>query len=102
MISKKKTQQSHAKKRVFERYGMSLKDQEYRELCSLLKKGNGKTLAKQSRTRSIKYIKYKESDFYVIYDKLRHQIATFLTKEMAEETAKDYNPNFKKEEKCQN
>lgn len=93
MPLKKTTQATHARKRVFERYGKVLNEQQYKELCNILRKGGGTTLLKQSNTRSIKCLNYSGIDFYVVYDRLRHQIATFLTKEMAEETVSQFDFN---------
>ena len=84
--TEKKTQADHAKRRVLERYGVEFTDREYKEICNVIKNGGGETLLVQSRTRNIKYVFYKEKDFYVVYDKTRNQIATFLTKEMIKET----------------
>ncbi len=91
MASKKKTQASHARKRVYERYGLIISSHAYKEICSLIHKGKGLVLAKQSNTKTIQYIKYKDEDFYLAYNSSTKQIATFLTKEMAERTAESYN-----------
>ncbi len=85
MPSKKKSQASHAKRRVYSRYGLTLNRYQFKELCDLLSNGHGETLCKQSLTRSIRRIKYIDTDFFVVWDKKRQQVATFLTKEMAEQ-----------------
>jgi len=82
---KEKDQAIHARKRFYERYGMELSKVQYRELCVLLQSGNDEyctTLYKQSCTRTVKSIEFMGETLYLVYDKLRHQIATFLTAEM--------------------
>jgi hypothetical protein len=87
MPSKKKSQASHARRRILARYGLVLNDQQFKELNAILAKGNGDVLCKQSLTKSIRKINFLKQDFYVVYDKKQRQVATFLTKEMAEITS---------------
>jgi putative lipase involved disintegration of autophagic bodies len=84
-ITPKRTDQKrHAKKRAEQRYGLNLNSKDYIKLCELAKKAI--ILVKQSLTRSIRKIIYKDIEYFVVYDKSRKQIATFLTKEMTEIT----------------
>jgi len=82
MASKKIDQRNHAKKRAFERYGLELNSQQYKEMCNILSSGKGKFILRQSNRRSIVSFNYNNKNYYVAYDKNRKQIATFLTQKM--------------------
>ena len=78
MKTKEQCQQLHALKRAQQRYSVPLSKSDYRELCSLIKKGKASILQKQSNRVNICSLSYKEKTFVLAYDKQRHSIATFL------------------------
>lgn len=83
---------------MLERYNLD-GDQTYLDLCASVKRGEGKTIAKQSLTRSVVVLDRNGGRYFVIYDKKRKQIATFLTEEMVMDSWGDEWENFQKEER---
>lgn len=83
-MDKKETERKHFKRRVFERYDITINDGEYDFLVSKIKK-NDKTfvkfLTKQTNRVSIQLITYKNKEIVVVYDKLRKQLVSALPPE---------------------
>jgi len=83
-MDKKMTERKHFKRRVFERYNITINDNEYDFLVSKIKK-NDKTvvqfLTKQTNRVSIQLLKYKEYEIVVVYDKLRKSLVSALPPE---------------------
>lgn len=88
-MGKKDCQRSHFKRRVFERYEITINDGEYDFLVSRIKK-NDKTmvhfLMKQSNRISISLIEYKGKEIVAVYDKLRKALCTCLPAECKDVT----------------
>lgn len=78
MMSKKRAQRIHAKRRCRERYGISLGRKKYYEIIRMIRSGNSQVVKRKSNRTTIHNIKYKGLDMTVVYDKKRGQIATFL------------------------
>ena len=83
MKTKKQCQILHAKKRAKERFEIALNTTDYKSIISLIREDNPsvKHLYKQSNRISVKQISYNDKVVYVVYDKIRHTIVTFLLKE---------------------
>lgn len=82
--SKALSEKKHALKRAKQRYDLSLTSREYKELVAKILRGECKSLYKQSNRVNIKSIVYKEQELFLVYDKERHRIVTFLDKEMVD------------------
>lgn len=80
-MSKATQQRSHFKRRVFERYSLTINDGEYDFLVSRIRK-NDKTvvkfLTKQSNRVSVHLLMYKDHEIVVVYDKERKSLVTAL------------------------
>ena len=80
-MSKATQQRSHFKRRVFERYSLTINDGEYDFLVSRIRK-NDKTvvnfLTKQSNRVSVHLLMYKDHEIVVVYDKERKSLITAL------------------------
>lgn len=78
MPSKKLAQRIHAKKRLEERYGLTVNRKELREIISLIQGGNACFLERKS-TRVTKWqLQYKGRDIIALYDKNRKNLITVL------------------------
>jgi len=91
---KRKDQKRHAKDRFYLRFGFVLTDQNYDRMCRAIQNNEYEFIEKQSNTRSLfktnitkdaEGVVVDKYPVYMIYDKKRGQIATFLTKDMYEE-----------------
>lgn len=80
-MNKAETEKRHFKKRVFERYNITITDNDYEYLVSKIKK-NDKTvvkfLTKQTNRISIQLLTYKDYEIVVVYDKMRKQLVSAL------------------------
>jgi hypothetical protein len=75
------SQKIHALRRFRERYGQSLTEKQYKELCSLVMQGKTTVIEKQSLRVSRRKVTYNGIDIYFCYDHKRHKINTFLKPE---------------------
>lgn len=82
-MKKEKSQLIHAQRRCRERYGLTLGTKAYDDLCGKLQDGGADCvfLEKQSNRISLFAVWYEDEWVPVVYDKIRHTIATFLPKE---------------------
>ena len=85
-MSKRDSQKSHFRRRVFERYGITINEGEYEYLVSQIKKRTAQVtfLYKQSNRVSIHKIIYKQLSLVVVYDKLRKSLITALPQDCVE------------------
>jgi hypothetical protein len=89
VLSKKQCQEKHALQRLYERFGLTISIDEYRAIVNSIKNlGNDKKrkydvlfLEKRSNTRTLYEIDYNGIFLYVVYDKSRGTICTFLRRE---------------------
>lgn len=81
--SKKQSQWVHAKKRIFERYGLELNSDDRTELLIKIQKGHTQPIMNQSNRLVVHRVHYKKVMF-LVYDKQRQSIVTALTKEMVD------------------
>jgi hypothetical protein len=88
--SKNICERIHAKRRAYQRYGLSFNRKDYFNIINLIKTGKSKQICKQSNTRSIKKVNYNNIDLYLVYDKLRGEIATFLDENQVIESCNNY------------
>jgi hypothetical protein len=83
--SKAKRQKAHARRRARERYGLSLKQHEYHELCRRIQENiDCKFLYRQSNRVSLFALKWGGEWLPVVYDKQRHTVVTVLPQEALE------------------
>lgn len=72
-------QRIHAKKRAKERYGVDFTTSDLKNLIDKIQNRKALLIEKQSLRLSV----FKVDIYYVVYDKKRKEIVTFLTEEMA-------------------
>lgn len=77
-MNKKQSQRIHAKRRAKERYGVELNSKDLKSLVTKIQKGDAEFVRKISLTRSVFIVDGRK----VVYDKLRKNIATFLSEDM--------------------
>lgn len=80
-MTKKKSEQLHAKRRALERYNLELTRDVRDELRGQIKKQKGKFLYRESRRVTVWEVVRQEQTYKVVYDKLRGEIITFLPPE---------------------
>lgn len=76
--SKAKGQRIHAKRRALERYDLDLNRHQMDELVRMIQRGQGRLLEKQSLRVSTFELNAFDKILYVVYDKHRKTIVTFL------------------------
>ncbi len=82
MRKKKKSQYQHSQKRGRQRYGVTIGPKGYEELCNRIQQQDKDCvfLERQSNRVSMFAVRFEGEWMPVIYDKIRHSIATFLPK----------------------
>jgi hypothetical protein len=81
VMSKRDTQKSHFRRRVYERYSISINEGEYDFLVSKVRKNDKEIvtfLMKQSNRITVHLIRYKDTEIVAVYDKLRKALVTAL------------------------
>ena|SRR3989344_2761338 len=68
----------HAKRRAFERYGITLNRHDVKQIVQMIRDGSGKFLRRQSRIRVHWEVEFRSVKMRVVYDSLRDEIITFL------------------------
>ena len=77
LLTKKQSERIHFKRRLYQRFGIILSRNEYREIKKIIQ--NKKINGIRENNRKTKYhIKYKDCEFDVIYDKIRKELITVL------------------------
>lgn len=80
--SKAQNQQSHTKLRARQRFGVWITNADLDRMAEVYRYSlDTKVLTKQSNRRVKAIITYKGEAFPIIYDKVRHQLATILSPE---------------------
>lgn len=79
-MSKKTQQESHAKRRFKERFGISFTKHMHDEFMFQIRHSQAELLEKQSNRVSKFRVKYKEEHYTIIYDRERKTIVTVLPK----------------------
>ncbi len=80
-MSKLQTVLKHANRRCKERFGVSLKKAEQRELVKLIQQHEAVFVERQSNRITVWDVFYKGRDMRVVYDKSRKAIVTVLVPE---------------------
>lgn len=75
----------HFKKRMKQRYGISINSKESKNIIRLIKDDKCTLVMEDTNTRNIYEIEYKEDIIYVVYSKKSNVLVTALTKEQIEE-----------------
>jgi hypothetical protein len=76
--SKAKTLFKHSKMRFSERYDVNLTKELHDQICSKIRKGNGKFIENQSNRVTVWGIEHENKYFRVCYDKKRKVLITVL------------------------
>ncbi len=87
-MSKKSCQRIHAKRRLEERFGLTINRHQLRDLVLQIQSGKAEHLETQSNRISIKAVTVNGQKIAVVYDRNRQNIVTFLPKEALEEYKK--------------
>jgi len=82
MNSKKQNQKTHAKRRALERLELNLTNEDLFHIGSKIKKGESNFIRKISNRLTVHEVEYNSQTLKVVYDTTRHQVITFLKKEM--------------------
>ncbi len=77
-MTKKATERLHAKRRAFERYGLTFTKDIRNHFCKCIRDGKGKFTERQSRRVTIWNVEYEGMAYRVVYDSVRHEIVSFL------------------------
>jgi len=77
-MNKKKAEQIHSQRRALERYDLDLTSDVRDALRGQIKKQKGIFLFRESRRVTVWEVAHLEKKYRVVYDKLRHEIVTFL------------------------
>jgi len=83
-LSHKKNLRIHAKKRLYQRYGLKVNKQGYRRIKSRIGSDEGWFLKNMSKRLALYLIHYRGTYLFTVYDKNQLEIATFLTMDMSE------------------
>jgi hypothetical protein len=82
MSSKKKAQKIHAKRRVMERYNLSLKNKDLYSIGQKIIKGESCFKRKINNRLKVHEVEYGGQILKVVYDSIRHTVVTFLNENM--------------------
>ena len=77
-MSKQKQQRSHFLRRVKERFGLYLKDNDIHNIIQMITTGNADFIEKQSNRVSIHQVEYQGTIMHVCYDRQRGELVTAL------------------------
>lgn len=80
--SKSKNQLIHFKKRLYERYNITLNRQDINNIISLIQHNQATFLGRYSNRLSLFDITYNDLNFRALYDKERKTLVTALTSDM--------------------
>lgn len=83
-MSKRDAQKSHFRRRVYERYSLSINEGEYDLLVSKIRKNDKEVvtfLVKQSNRLTVHLLFYRNIEIVTVYDKLRKTLVTALPPE---------------------
>ena len=86
-MNKKEQERKHFKKRILQRYDLTLTDNDCEFLIGKIKNNDKKEvkfLAKQSNRITVHLVVYKNTEIVLVYDKLRKQVVTALPPECKE------------------
>lgn len=93
-MSKKDCQAIHAIRRLKERYSFIGGKKFLGRIVGKIKDNNSQFIFKQSNRVAIHKVLIDEKEFFVVYDRERKSIVTFLTKEMVDNTLEKEKQNF--------
>lgn len=85
-LNKSGMQRLHFKKRVEERFGISVNRHDCREIINLIRLGKTKPVQRKSNRVCVHQLEWKGETMNVVYDNLRGQIVTALFPEPPETT----------------
>lgn len=80
-MSKRDSQKSHFRRRVYERYGLTINEGEYNFLVSCIKSNKKDVvqfLMRQSNRITVHLLTYKDIQVVGVYDKIRKSLVTAL------------------------
>jgi hypothetical protein len=79
------TQRKHALRRIRERYGISLSQEEYWNIVRQIQTGKAKFVERQSCRVTLFRVTVRDIAIVVSYDKNTHQVSTFLSEVIGKE-----------------
>jgi hypothetical protein len=82
-MNKKKTKQileAHAKAAAEDRYGVTLNNEDRREIVKKIQDGDADFVSRTSNNRTLWKVDHNETSLNVVYDKARHALCTVLPK----------------------
>lgn len=77
-VNKSQAQRIHAKRRAEERYGLALNRQDLRDVADSIQRGDAVHVQTTSNRTSVHDVKHKGIKVRVVYDRIRHNVVTFL------------------------
>lgn len=77
-MCKDRAQRVHAKRRIEERFGLTLNRQTYFHLVKRIQTGRATFIGRQTNRVKLYEIEYQGVVMRVVYDNIRHNIVTFL------------------------
>jgi hypothetical protein len=75
-------QKKHTIRRLMERYGLEINDNEYEQLCNIIKKDKGEFVKKITLRVTVWDVMFKKKKIRLLYDKNRCTVITALTPSM--------------------
>lgn len=98
MLDKSQCEFYHARKRAKERYNLDLSTSDIKMIISDIQNHTAIFVNKQSCRVSVWKISIKGNTYPVVYDKMRHQIITFLPQEALIDAEKDRQEDLRRRE----
>ena len=80
-LDKGTAQAWHAKRRAAERYNVNVTSDDLRLIAGMIQRGEATFLEKLTNSRTKFRVRIREKVFIVVYDRMRHTIASFLPPE---------------------
>ena len=76
--NKSHTIKHHFKKRMLSRFGLEITDDDIDDIVTMIQSGKSDIIEKQSRTKTLHQIKYKDMTINIVYDRERKLPVTAL------------------------
>lgn len=77
-MNKKQSQKAHARRRIEQRYGVSINRHKMRDFVLKIQNNDCVHVETQSNRVTVKKVLFEGTEYKVVYDKNRHVVVTFL------------------------